>query len=101
MTSAIKKHFDKMVLRVTITNGSDSKIDMVVVDLELPQGIETDIGSFRMQRVGSIESGESVTTEFALKSMGGDPTTIRGQVEFLGASYEVSKVPISKPTLED
>lgn len=101
VSSIIKKHHDKIAFRVTITNGSDSKIDMVVVDLELPKGIETDIGSFRMQRVGSIESGESATTEFALKSMGGDPTKIQGQVEFLGASYEVSKVPISKPNLED
>lgn len=101
VVSIIKKHYDKMILKVTITNGSDSKIDMVVVDLELPQGIETDIGSFRMQRIGSIESGESAATEFALKSLGGDPTTIRGQVEFLGASYEVSKVPISKPAVEE
>ncbi len=99
--SKITKHYDKMILRVSITNGSDSKIDMVVVDLDLPPGVETDIGSFRMQRIGSIDSGQTETAEFALKSMGGDPTAISGQVEFLGASYEASKVSIAKPIMED
>jgi len=99
--STIKKHYDKMVLKVKVTNGSDTKIDMVVVDLELPQDIETDIGSFRMQRVGSIDSGQSETVEFALKSLGGELQAIGGHVEFLGASYEVSKVKIPAPVMEE
>ncbi|TFG28229.1 hypothetical protein EU527_17575 [Candidatus Thorarchaeota archaeon] len=101
VTSKIKKHYDKLVLNVMITNGSDSKIDMVVVDLDLPQGIEIDIGSFRMQRIGSIDSGQTESAIFALKSTGGNPESISGHVEFLGASYEVSKVPIPAPETED
>ncbi|TFG29135.1 hypothetical protein EU527_16325 [Candidatus Thorarchaeota archaeon] len=99
--SKIQKHYDKLLLNVDITNGSDSKIDMVVVDLDLPPGIETDIGFFRMQRIGSINSGQTESIEFTLKSMGGNPESIGGYVEFLGASYEVSKVLIPSPKLED
>lgn len=99
--SKIKKHHDTLLLKVNVSNVSDSKIDMVVVDLDLPQGIDTDIGFFRMQRIGSIESGHTESVEFSLKSMGGRPELIGGHVEFLGASYEASKVPIPAPEMED
>jgi hypothetical protein len=70
---------------------------MVVVDLDLPVGIDTTIGSFRMQRLGSIVSGESKTASFSLQSTGGDISRIGGHVEFLSASYEISKITLPKP----
>ncbi|MGY5881384.1 MAG: hypothetical protein RTV31_14125 [Candidatus Thorarchaeota archaeon] len=87
-------------LTVGITNGSNSHIDMVVVDLDLPSGIDAEIGSFRMQRLGTINAGEMKTVEFMLRPMGGEPSDIGGHVEFLGASYEVSKIPLPVPEME-
>jgi len=89
-----------MRLVVGIKNGSTSHIDMVVVDLDLPSGIDTETGSFRMQRLGTINAGQSKSAEFLLRPMGGDPQKIGGHVEFLGASYEVSKIPIPAPEME-
>jgi len=89
-----------MRLTVGIKNGSTSHIDMVVVDLDLPSGIDTETGSFRMQRLGTINAGQSKSAEFLLRPMGGDPGKIGGHVEFLGASYEVSKIPIPPPEME-
>ena len=73
---------------------------MVIVDLDLPSGINVDVGSFRMQRLGSIHSGEIKTAEFLLRPLGGDPLEIGGHVEFLGASYEVSIIAIPVPDME-
>lgn len=87
-------------LTVGIKNGSTSHIDMVVVDLDLPPGIDAEIGSFRMQRLGTINAGESKSVDFILRPMGGDPAEIGGHVEFLGASYEVSKIPLPAPQME-
>jgi hypothetical protein len=87
-------------LTVGVTNGSSSHIDMVVVDLDLPSGIDAETGSFRMQRLGTINSGESKSVDFILRPMGGNPLEIGGHVEFLGASYEVSKIPLPKPQME-
>ena len=87
-------------LTVSINNGGTSKIDMVIVDLDLPSGINVDVGSFRMQRLGSINSGEMKTAEFLLRPLGGDPLEIGGHVEFLGASYEVSIIAIPVPDME-
>ncbi|MGY5873742.1 MAG: hypothetical protein RTV72_15955, partial [Candidatus Thorarchaeota archaeon] len=75
--------------------------DMVVVDLELPTGIDADVGSFRMQRLGSINAGEMKTAKFLLRPMGGNPLDIGGYVEFLGASYEISKIPLPAPVMEE
>ncbi len=100
VASRISRDGELIHLIVNVKNGSTSHIDMVVVDLDLPQGIDADIGSFRMQRLGTINAGESKEVMFILRPMGGDPSEIRGHVEFLGASYEVSKIPIPVPELE-
>jgi len=98
VTTKMKKIRDAVSLQVTVHNGSDSKIDMVVVDLDLPAGIDPAIGSFRMQRLGSIPAGQAESKEFLLTLRGGDLSKLGGYVEFLGASYEVSK--ISLPVIE-
>lgn len=92
---------ERELLRLTVgvRNGSSSHIDMVVVDLDLPSGIDAETGSFRMQRLGTINAGESKSVDFILRPMGGDPREIGGHVEFLGASYEVSKIPLPEPEM--
>jgi hypothetical protein len=99
VTTKMKKLRETVSLEVTVYNGSDSKIDMVVVDLDIPAGIDPAIGSFRMQRLGSIPAGQSETKEFLLNPRGGDLAKLGGYVEFLGASYEVSKIPL--PHIEE
>jgi hypothetical protein len=94
VTAKTKKLRDTIELKVTVHNGSDSQIDMVVVDIDLPAGIDPAIGSFRMQRLGSIPAGKSETQVFHLNQRGGDISQISGYVEFLGALYEVSKTPL-------
>jgi hypothetical protein len=101
VASRISKEHESIHLVVSVKNGGTSHIDMVVVDLDLPQGIDADIGSFRMQRLGTINAGESKDALFILRPMGGNPSEIRGHVEFLGASYEVSKIPIPVPEFEE
>lgn len=86
-------------LTIDIKNGSTSKIDMVIVDLDIPEGIDVDVGSFRMQRLGSIHVGEMKSAEFLLRPMGGNQSDIGGHVEFLGASYEVSIIAIPVPEM--
>ncbi|MHA1849923.1 MAG: hypothetical protein ACTSW8_01530, partial [Candidatus Thorarchaeota archaeon] len=71
-----------------------------IVDLDLPSGIDAEAGSFRMQRLGTINAGESKSVDFILRPMGGDPAEIGGHVEFIGASYEVSKIPLPVPEME-
>lgn len=98
VSAKMKKSREAVLLTVTVHNGSDSKIDMVVVDIDLPAGVDAAIGSFRMQRLGSILAGQSESKEFLLNVRGGDLSQIGGYVEFLGASYEVSKIPL--PAIE-
>jgi len=102
VTVATKLVKDRELLRlsVKIKNASNSHINMVVVDLNLPSGIDAEVGSFRMQRLGTINAGEVKTADFILRPMGGDPADIGGYVEFLGASYEVSKIPLPVPEME-
>lgn len=100
VSAKIVRERDLLRLTVGINNGSNSHIDMVVVDLDLPSGIDAEIGSFRMQRLGTINAGENKTLDFMLRPMGGVPTDIGGHVEFLGASYEVSKIPLPVPEME-
>jgi hypothetical protein len=100
VTAKIKKIRETLLLKVTVHNGSDSQIDMVVVDLDIPAGIDPAIGSFRMQRLGSIPAGQSETKEFLLNPRGGDFTKLGGYVEFLGASYEMSKIPLPPVEVE-
>ena len=100
VTAKIKRERELLKLNVRITNASNSHINMVVVDLDLPSGIDAETGSFRMQRLGTINAGETKTANFILRPMGGEPSEIGGHVEFLGASYEVSKIPIPVPDME-
>ncbi len=100
VSTKIQRERELLRLIVDIKNGSTSKIDMVIVDLDIPHGIDVDIGSFRMQRLGSIDVGEKKRAEFLLKPMGGNPLDIGGHVEFLGASYEVSLISIPVPEME-
>lgn len=100
VAAKIERERELLRLTVAIMNGSNSHIDMVVVDLDLPSGIDAEIGSFRMQRLGTINAGETKTVDFMLRPMGGEPSEIGGHVEFLGASYEVSKIPLPVPEME-
>ncbi len=100
VAAKIEKDGRLLRLAVDINNDSTSKIDMVIVDLDIPDGINVDIGSFRMQRLGSISVGGMKTAEFLLRPMGGNPLDIGGHVEFLGASYEVSIIAIPVPEMK-
>lgn len=100
VAAKLERERELLRLTVNIENGSTSKIDMVIVDLDIPAGIDVDIGSFRMQRLGSINVGETKIAEFLLSPMGGNPLEIGGHVEFLGASYEVSIIPIPVPEMK-
>ena len=100
VAAKIKKDRELLRLSVKITNASNSHINMVVVDLNLPSGIDAEVGSFRMQRLGTITAGETKTADFVLRPMGGEPADIGGYVEFLGASYEVSKIALPVPEME-
>ena len=97
--SKVARNGEDLLLTVIVKNDSGNQIDMVVIDIEPPADIHSSIGSFRMQRLGSISPGETDTAEFKLEDRGGDISTIRGHVEFLGASYEVSKIPIPSPDI--
>jgi hypothetical protein len=100
VSSKLVRERELIRLTVGIKNGSTSHIDMVVVDLDLPPGIDAEIGSFRMQRLGTINAGESKSVDFILRPMGGNPAHLGGYVEFLGDSYEVSKIPLPEPIME-
>jgi hypothetical protein len=97
--SKISRDHDELLLTVLVNNGSGHQIDMVVVDIDLPADIHSSIGSFRMQRLGTVAPGETDVAEFRLQDRGGDVAEISGHVEFLGASYEVSKIPIPPPEI--
>ena len=97
VTSELSKERETIILTVNVENVTDSKIEMVVVDIDLPTGIDSEIGSFRMQRLGTIESGASESAIFKLRQYGGDPVQIRGFIEFMSASYEVSKIDLPAP----
>ena len=99
--SRVKQQRDEFLLSVFVSNGSDHQIVMVIVDLDLPADIDTSTGSFRMQRLGTIASGQTEIAEFRLRDRGGDVTAITGHVEFLGASYEISKIPLPAPEIEE
>ncbi len=97
--SSIKRIREELILDVSVHNGSSHQIDMVVVDIDLPADINTSTSSFRMQRLGTISNGGTEIAQFHLQDRGGDITKIGGHVEFLSASYEVSKVTLPKPEI--
>jgi hypothetical protein len=97
--SLIEKDRDTVNLNVDIENNSDHKIEMVVVDINLPIGIDTMTGSFRMQRIGTIESGDSRRCTFRLNHTSGSLSDITGHVEFMSSSYEITEVVIPSPEI--
>jgi hypothetical protein len=99
VTSELKKTRETAELIVNVENITDSPIQMVVVDIDLPIGIDPEIGSFRMQRLGTIESGNSKKAVFRLRQTGGEYKRISGFIEFMSASYEVSKIDLPSPQI--
>ncbi len=99
VSSNLQKSGEEFILSVTVNNESSSQIDMVVVDIDLPADINISIGSFRMQRLGTIAAGTTKIAEFRIQQRGGNLGEIAGHVEFLSASYEVSTLPIPPPEL--
>ncbi|MFW9933771.1 MAG: hypothetical protein ACFFDR_14120, partial [Candidatus Thorarchaeota archaeon] len=100
VTSVLEKKRDETILTVNVTNKSEHEIEMVVVDLRLPEGIDILAGSFRMQRIGTIKPGNSSAAHFRLRHNYGSLTELSGQVEFLSSSYEITKVDIPQPEIE-
>ena len=99
--SILSRMREELILDVVVKNGSSQQIDMVVVDIDLPADINTSTGSFRMQRLGTIGAGETEIAQFRLIDLGGNPATISGHVEFLSASYEVSKITLPPPEIKE
>ncbi|MHA2153118.1 MAG: hypothetical protein ACXAAQ_14155, partial [Candidatus Thorarchaeota archaeon] len=99
VSSSILRVGDEFVLSVNVNNESTHQIDMVVVDIDLPADVNMSIGSFRMQRLGTIAAGHTKVAEFGIQSRGGEVEEITGYVEFLGATYEVSKITIPPPEI--
>ena len=97
--SKLKRQGEDLLLSVIVINGSAHQIDMVVVDIDLPADVNTATGSFRMQRLGTINPGVTEVAEFHLQERGGDLTAIGGHVEFLSASYEISKIALPAPEI--
>lgn len=100
VSSVIEKNRDETALVVSVTNQSEHQIEMVVVDLKLPPGIDVMTGSFRMQRIGTIQPGDSSAARFRLRHNFGSLAELGGQVEFMSSSYEITKVNIPSPELE-
>jgi hypothetical protein len=99
--SLLQRSRDELTLEVIVTNGGGHQIDMVVVDIDLPADINTSTDSFRMQRIGTIGAGETTTAQFRLVDLGGDVSLIGGHVEFLSASYEISKISLPAPQIKE
>ncbi|MHA2025079.1 MAG: hypothetical protein ACW98U_04175 [Candidatus Thorarchaeota archaeon] len=97
VSSRINRTGEEFILSVDVNNESSNQIDMVVVDIDLPADINIAIGSFRMQRLGTIAAGQTKVAEFGIQPRGGNMEEISGHVEFLGATYEVSKLAIPPP----
>ena len=99
VSSSLKRTGEEFVLSVDVNNESTNQIDMVVVDIDLPADVNMSIGSFRMQRLGTIGAGHTKVAEFGIRTRGGNVEEISGYVEFLSASYEVSKLSIPPPEI--
>lgn len=99
--STFVKDSEGYLLSVEVHNRMDQRIDMVVVDTDLPTGVDSRVGSFRMQRLGTIKAGESKTAKFGLVSTTGTLSGIRGYVEFMSASYEISRIEIPVPEIRE
>ncbi len=100
VTSVVTKEHDHIVLAVKVANLSDFNIEMVVVDIDLPYGIDMATGSFRMTRLGKISSGDTEIAQFRLKLYDGDISKIEGHVEFMSGNLEISQMKIPPPQYE-
>ncbi len=100
VTSRIEKRREEVTLTVNVKNESDFRIEMVVVDISVPEGIDFGTGSFRMQRIGTVNSGETSSAVFRLKHTSGSLADITGQVEFMSSSYEITKVNVPSPEIQ-
>ncbi|MGY5853225.1 MAG: hypothetical protein RTU92_06630 [Candidatus Thorarchaeota archaeon] len=96
--SELKPKGDLLEFIVDVSNGRDTRIDMVVVNVNLPRGLETASGSFRMKRLGTVHPGTSESVVIRIRDVGGDITQITGYVEFMGAAYQVTRITIPPPT---
>ncbi len=96
--SELKPKGDLLEFIVDVSNGRDTRIDMVVVNVNLPRGLETASGSFRMKRLGTVHPGTSESVVISIRDVGGDITQITGYVEFMGAAYQVTRITIPPPT---
>jgi len=83
-----------------VTNNTTSRIEMVVVDVDLPEGIDMATGSFRMQRLGTISPDDTEFAHFKLNLVGGSLEDLRGHVEFMSDTYEISKMELPIPDLD-
>lgn len=97
VVSTLEKQRDAAELTVAVTNKSEHPIEMVVVDLHMPEGIDLLRGSFRIQRIGTIPSGNTTSAKFMIKNNYGSYAEITGMVEFMSSSYEITKVDIPAP----
>jgi hypothetical protein len=100
VTSRIEKRREEVTLTVNVKNESDFRIEMVVVDITVPQGIDFATGSFRMQRIGTVNPGETHPAVFRLKHTSGSLADVTGQVEFMSSSYEITKVSVPSPEIQ-
>ncbi|MHA1480455.1 MAG: hypothetical protein ACTSQZ_03420 [Candidatus Thorarchaeota archaeon] len=100
VTSVVTKEQDQIVLTIKVANLSDYNIEMVVVDIDLPEGIDMATRSFRMKRLGKILSGDTDNVQFRLKIYDGDISKIRGHVEFMSGNLEISQMNIPAPEYE-
>ncbi|MGY5877305.1 MAG: hypothetical protein RTU30_16250, partial [Candidatus Thorarchaeota archaeon] len=96
--SELRSKGDLLEFEIVVNNGRDSRIDMVVVNVNFPRGLETASGSFRMQRLGTVHPGTSESVIVRIRHTGGDITQITGYVEFMGAAYQVTRITIPPPT---
>ncbi|MBD3408255.1 MAG: hypothetical protein GF411_19185 [Candidatus Lokiarchaeota archaeon] len=85
---------DYYTLKIQIHNGADFPMKMSLVELVVPVGIDTAVGTLRMQRLGEIDIGDSRSCEFKLITRGGDIEELEGYVEFMSDSYESARIPI-------
>ncbi|NWF96220.1 MAG: hypothetical protein HXY34_08755 [Candidatus Thorarchaeota archaeon] len=98
--ATMQAHGDTHTLKTMVTNQNDYRIEMVVVTIDPPDGVEPAIGSFRMQRLGTINPGSTQVAQFSMRSLGGNVMDVSGQIEFISANYEITKIDLPVPRQE-
>ncbi len=99
VVSLVSLRREGYLLTVTIENISPERLDMVMVSVNPPSGIAIEVGSFRMQRLGTIMPREKKSALVNLKYLGGNLSEIGGYVEFLGRDF--GRMPLPPPKLPD